>query len=603
MENQQMNLTSETSLEENVLDTTNANEEQEVSDATNASKEQEVKLTYQPIPVSIIEKKPSEKKGIKGIFSSVWGFIKKHKKLSIFLIILLLIVIWIARSVAAVKDAMAQFTNQTIQTELTKMDLVKSVSVTGSLISADDRIVSTNLGNIEVESVSVKVGDYVQAGQTIITFVSDDLEYELQNSKDQAALNNFKAKHALDTATESVTDANEKYTQDAASTQQDVNAKYAAWVEANKKAKEAKAVYEALLDQKEVLLQNKTNAENAYNTVATEYEAVKDDPSLEPAKKIELDAALAAKDEATSSYNQVAEAEANYLSLQEAASIAYGDYYGRLNDQTAIMKQDAETIEESQYNQTATQMENNLMAKQQSHTIAEVEEKLGKVVVSAPISGVITSINVQEGDLYNGTALFEIQDLNHMVVDSAVEEYDIADVYNDLTAVVKTEATGDTEFHGIVSFVSPIPVTQSVTNAAAGGSSAATYQVKIDLNDGNERLRVGMTAMTSIILAEKKDVFAVAYDAIKEDEKGTYIEVVDEEVTDKNNMDSKDIPANPQMPMEMNTRKIYVTKGMESDYYVEIISNELVEGLQVVSTLETNTMTDIYEMMYEEDGE
>ena len=32
----------------------------------------------------------------------------------------------------------------------------------------------------------------------------------------------------------------------------------------------------------------------------------------------------------------------------------------------------------------------------------------------------------------------------------------------------------------------------------------------------------------------------------------------------------------------MATRKIYVEKGIESDYYIEIISNEIREGMEIV---------------------
>ena len=34
--------------------------------------------------------------------------------------------------------------------------------------------------------------------------------------------------------------------------------------------------------------------------------------------------------------------------------------------------------------------------------------------------------------------------------------------------------------------------------------------------------------------------------------------------------------------IDLNTRRIYVEKGIESDYYIEIISNEITEGMEIV---------------------
>ena len=33
---------------------------------------------------------------------------------------------------------------------------------------------------------------------------------------------------------------------------------------------------------------------------------------------------------------------------------------------------------------------------------------------------------------------------------------------------------------------------------------------------------------------------------------------------------------------DVTTRRIYIEKGMESDYYIEIISDEVLEGMEVV---------------------
>ena len=47
----------------------------------------------------------------------------------------------------------------------------------------------------------------------------------------------------------------------------------------------------------------------------------------------------------------------------------------------------------------------------------------------------------------------------------------------------------------------------------------------------------------------------------------------------------------------MNTRRVYVKKGIESDYYIEVISNEITEGMEVVVPRNGQDGMDIQMMM------
>lgn len=83
-------------------------------------------------------------------------------------------------------------------------------------------------------------------------------------------------------------------------------------------------------------------------------------------------------------------------------------------------------------------------------------------------------------------------------------------------------------------------------------SDSDGYPVEISITNSNDKLWLGMTAKCSIILNEEKDT--------KQNE---------------------------------STKKITVTKGLESDYYVGISGKGLSEGLQVVlPTDETSSDTD-----------
>ena len=109
-----------------------------------------------------------------------------------------------------------------------------------------------------------------------------------------------------------------------------------------------------------------------------------------------------------------------------------------------------------------------------------------------------------------------------------MDEYDISKISKDLKAVVKTDATGDEQLKGTVSFVAPTPNSTASSGGNTGtANTSPAYKVRIDLEDYDERLRVGMTAKTSIILDSRENVFAVAYDCVQTDEEGNnYIRIM-----------------------------------------------------------------------------
>ena len=91
--------------------------------------------------------------------------------------------------------------------------------------------------------------------------------------------------------------------------------------------------------------------------------------------------------------------------------------------------------------------------------------------------------------------------------------------------------------------------------------------VKIALTEQNARLRLGMNAKTSIIIQESVDVWSVPYDAIYTREDGsTYLEQVT----------GKDEEGN------LLTKELEVEVGIQGSYYVEVISEQMAEGIEIL---------------------
>ena len=159
-----------------------------------------------------------------------------------------------------------------------------------------------------------------------------------------------------------------------------------------------------------------------------------------------------------------------------------------------------------------------------------------------------------------------------------VDQYDISDITKDMKALIKTDTTGEEEMNGTVTFVSPVPASvaarsdNSDSSSGSSGNGGNGYEIRITVDNPSERLRIGMTAKVTLIQEEAKNVFAVPDDCISEDEDGnSAIQILE----------------------NGEPRSITVTTGLKTDYYTEISSDELTEGMNVIipDVTETDDMS------------
>lgn len=204
----------------------------------------------------------------------------------------------------------------------------------------------------------------------------------------------------------------------------------------------------------------------------------------------------------------------------------------------------------------------------QENQIKNVKEQIEKGVLKSDVSGTVTKVNVKDGDSYQGGTVIKVEGCETFIIESQVDEYDIADVKVGMKVKIKTDATRKEELEGVVTFVAPTATETSAASpmtmaGGAGSSGGAKYKVEISINSINERLRIGMTAKLSIITEEAENALTIPYDAIEEKEDGkNVIKILEED--------------------GVSQKEIEVTKGLESDYYTEIKSDKIKEGMKVV---------------------
>jgi len=132
-------------------------------------------------------------------------------------------------------------------------------------------------------------------------------------------------------------------------------------------------------------------------------------------------------------------------------------------------------------------------------------------IIRSPVDGTVISRNIDVGQAVAATltapTLFTIaQDLHHMQVHAAVDEADIGEVIAGQAATFTVDAFRAETFHAVV---------REVRNAPQTAQSVVTYDVVLDVDNPEVKLRPGMTANVLILIVEKTQVAAVPNEALR----------------------------------------------------------------------------------------
>ena len=557
------------------------------------------------------------------------GFFKAHKKLLIFLCLLLILVIIGIIIILKLGNKKQVIQEAAFTTEsLTKRTVTNSLSVTGTIASADSKTVTSAMKDIDVISVNVAVGDMVKAGDVICVLDAENLQEQLVDAKTNLSVTQQKTSKELDKAE---TDLENTKTSVNISNSRAVDSLSEAagkYSESESTYNSAKTAYDNTKEKVSTLKNEITDLKSQTADKKVELSDLK--KSLESAdeeNKVAIESKIAKKsNEITSLQSQYEKKKKSYETAKQTAEEkkkaleeadnsldnAKSSYKKATQEQEDTNRNGTQNIVDKEDSLDNTKLNSITSGSNEEEQVKSLQDQIDSCTITAPIDGIITSISIETGETFAGGDVAVVQNDKEFIVEASVDEYDIPDIKNGQRVVVKTDATEEEEFDGKVIFVAPTPESteSSSGSSSMGGSSSsdASYKVEIKLNAESDRLRIGMTAKTSIILEESTDVFAVAYDAISTNENGdSVIYIID------NNFGSQTVSDNstamPQPPsgemkkMSMrqsgdsqpvvNKKEIAVTVGLESDYYTEISSDELTEGMQVITGMQSqNTASD-----------
>ncbi len=176
-------------------------------------------------------------------------------------------------------------------------------------------------------------------------------------------------------------------------------------------------------------------------------------------------------------------------------------------------------------------------------SLAGARDSLEKTTIRAPISGVITSLPVHEGEVAvigtmnnPGTILLTISDLGSMEAHLAVDETDIPRLGVGQKAALTVDAYPDGNFQGTVREVgsSPIrPGSDAATRTGSVTTEAIDFEVKVTILDPPGGVRPGFSVSAEIETGQAKGVPVAPIQALVTREKPTEKDVPEGNPGDK----------------------------------------------------------------------
>lgn len=144
--------------------------------------------------------------------------------------------------------------------------------------------------------------------------------------------------------------------------------------------------------------------------------------------------------------------------------------------------------------------------------LQQVEDQLHFAKVVAPRDGTVLTVPVVEGQVIiaaasvnNGTTLMTIADLRKLLVQTHINQVDVARIELSQPVKLRAESLKDLEMEATISFIAPVA---TVTNNVKG------FDVQALIDKPNPRLRPGMTVNMTVPIARADDALSVPISAV-----------------------------------------------------------------------------------------
>ena len=477
------------------------------------------------------------------------AWIKKHKKLTALLAVLLAVGIAIAGVWGKARQAGGTAYQYVRTTVLSKTTLSDSVKVNGTVKSGSSASVTAAdaVKTYKVTAVNVAVGDTVSKGDIIATLDTADVEKQIANAELDSSDNRTSAE-------KSYTRSVEDQAADQASAQQELA--------------KAQQDYDRL------------GLNDYYSTMTTDGNAGKTN------REVVTDWYTRYAEEIAGYENTLANLQIQLTQARQSGETdraeglqgQIGDYQNResiaktqcsipelgLQGFDAVKKcyesiqSYADALQKAQesYQKSATNAARNVddaatklaQSQREDDKLTSLQTALEECTLTATMDGTITALNATVGDVCSGTVA-TIQDVENLTVEVTIPASSVGKLSTGMTCRITSDATGDAVISGTLTRIDPV--------ANDSGSFGATVTV----NGQDSGLLIGISAKVEIVISEKDDVFTVPRDVGTNEDGTAYV-----------------LRRTGGEGIDMTFEEVAVTEGDTNDYYVEITGDDLHEG-------------------------
>lgn len=282
-------------------------------------------------------------------------------------------------------------------------------------------------------------------------------------------------------------------------------------------------------------------------------------------QQITYEKAVMDRDEAKRKYDNIKTLAQAGAETQEALKEAKNTYdlaqqtvesYTVENGKVIATEADLKNIEASQDTATASRAKNIAMLQTE---LNNKRKDLEECQITSPIDGTITRVNIKLGRFADETddskPMFVVENIDQLEMEVLVSEYDIGKIEIGQPVTITADILKEDSVTGVVDRISP-------TGEEKTGTSERVIPITIKITGDSKNLIAGINAKAEILIAESKDALILPLECLRENVDGS-VSVL-------------------RLNQENKIEEISVTTGVENDLNVEVFSDMLQEGDNII---------------------
>ena len=169
---------------------------------------------------------------------------------------------------------------------------------------------------------------------------------------------------------------------------------------------------------------------------------------------------------------------------------------------------------------------------QQLLELKDIVDQLQKTVITAPMSGVLTILSVEEGEIavsatsgfQAGTDIGTISDISKLEVVSQIGEVDYVNLHLGQKVMIKPEAFENEATQGTITFI-------ALSAKKAQGQELGNFEVRMSVDSVIPGIAPGINVNVEFVLMERKDVLGIPTYFVERKGDGWFVNLVKKDKT------------------------------------------------------------------------